>query len=125
MQNNIVADIPVPCPCCKGAGTYYDQDNRGRVYTNQCTACHGSCVMYLTKQQYARRIGDTDGYSTSRVYTTEEIKIITKSKDASSAFHQLVEAGYTDRKYYQVKKYRERLATRRRRRMKRESDTGN
>lgn len=110
-------NVPVPCPVCNGTGIYYDTDFRGRVRENGCIACHGSCVMYLTEQQYAKRIGDADGYTTSRTYTTQEIKIITKAKTARVAFRLINEAGYTDRCFHQVRKYRDRLAAKRKKRL--------
>lgn len=99
-------DVPVPCPACKGFGTYAGKDFMGRYESGICTACGGSCIMYLTEAQYAKRIGDTEREKSHRPYTSEEKRIIGHAKTPKVAFDLLMERGYTDRKFDTIKKYR-------------------
>lgn len=108
MTHYPILEIPIPCPACKGTGLYLDRDFSGKPVEHICTACKGNCVMYITKAQYAKRIGDYEKGESHRIFTTEEIKTMQKAKTAKRAHELLVEKGYTDRSIDTVSRWRSR-----------------
>lgn len=100
--------VPIPCPACDGEGTFPCKDFMGRVVNRICTACKGSCVMYLTEQQYAKRIGDYEKGESHRIFTTEEIKTMRRSGTSQRAYELLRKKGYTDRSVDTIARWRSR-----------------
>lgn len=85
-------DTPVPCPVCDGTGVYYTKTKPPRERI--CTACEGSCVLYLTRQQYLKRIGDMEGAVTRKPWTTRELLLLRPYADADMGRVRLAEAGF-------------------------------
>lgn len=90
----------VECPCCHGSGFYEYEDFRGRIHPRICTACKGSCVLYLTPQRYARRIREMKVFAELRKYkhwhewSSEEIAIVAEMKTVRQTVGDLATAGF-------------------------------
>ena len=91
----------IPCPCCLGKPGFRFDTAEG-VYTDEpCTACKGSKILPPHDNRTnkgMRKIERTD----------TEIEIMKRAATARQALTELIIAGYTERSYSSVRKWRTR-----------------
>jgi len=93
----------IPCPCCLGKPGYKFDTVEG-VYTSEpCTACKGSAVL-LPIDNRTNPGGANDAYR----HTNTEKEIMKRAPTARQALKELIIAGYVDRSYRSIRKWRTR-----------------